>query len=299
MKKFAIISAALALAGMLACGGNPAATVAVDPLGPAPGSVQPLQKIYTEHLGQLTNTALNPLEPLGFNGTDLGMSFERGGKIIFLFGDSRALDSADQDDDSIASIDIGPSPVETRSMPKLTWYERPNGRFLPVLIPGVNLKALQVPVEGISRGDRTYVLAASGFDPTHYLAMSHTEGFAFDSLTLDERLVSDRFLNVSAIVEPGVIWLIGSTPYHRSNIYLAKVAPDQLANRAAWQYYRGHANGTPVFGLLETEARPILNTGCIGEISVRTYASLGYLLEYSCDQPAGVFLRLAHDLAGP
>ena len=128
MRKVELIPAALAVVGMLACGGAKAPPVA-EVLGPAPGSIQPLQKIYTEHLGQLTNTALNPLAPLGFTGTDLGMSFEREGRIIFLFGDSRALDPADQDDDSIAWIDIGPSPVETRSMPKLSWFQSPTASF--------------------------------------------------------------------------------------------------------------------------------------------------------------------------
>jgi len=298
MRKVELIPAALAVAGMLACGG-PAPSPSGPTLQPAPGSIQPLQKIYTEHLGQLTNTALNPLEPLGFTGTDLGMSFEREGRIIFLFGDSRALDPADQDDDSIAWIDIGPSPGETRSMPKLTWFQRPNGLFLPVLIPTVNLKALQVPVEGLPMGSRTYVFAASGLDPTHYLVLAHTEGFAFDSLVFDNRQVSDRFLNFSAIAEPGVIWFIGSTPYHRSAIYLAKVAPEQLTDRSAWQYYRGHSNGTPVFGSSEAEARPIVNVGCVGELSVRQFSSLGYLMIYSCDQPRGVFLRVAHDPVGP
>jgi len=102
MRKVATITLALALVGTAACGGPSAPPLSANILQPAPGSIQPLQKIYTEHLGQLTNSALNPLEPLGFTGTDLGVSFERDGRIIFLFGDSRALDPAEVNDDSIA-----------------------------------------------------------------------------------------------------------------------------------------------------------------------------------------------------
>jgi len=296
MRKLTIIAVAVALAGMVACGGAKAPPVA-EVLGPAPGSIQPLQKIYTEHLGQLTNTALNPLAPLGFTGTDLGMSFEREGRIIFLFGDSRALDPADQDDDSIAWIDIGPSPVETRSMPKLTWFQRPNGLFLPVLIPSVDMKTFNVPVDGVPLGTTTYLFAAAGFMTSSVLA--HTQDLDFDSLVLDHQVPGGWFLNISTIVEPDAIWIFGSGPYRASAVYLAKVAPERLADRAAWLYYRGYSNGAPVFGASPSDARPVVEASCVGELSVRKIPALGYLMAYNCGQPRGVLLHLAHDPTGP
>jgi len=297
MRKVAVITLALALAGTAACGGPSAPPLSTNILGPAPGSIQPLQKIYTEHLGQLTNSALNPLERLGFTGTDLGVSFERDGRIIFLFGDSRALDPAEVNDDSIAWIDIGPSPAETHSMPKLTWFQRPNGLFLPVLIPSVDMKTFTVLVDGVPLGTTTYLFAAAGFMSTSVLA--HTQDLDFDSLVFDHQVPGGWFLNISTIVEPDVIWIFGSGPYRASAVYLAKVAPARLADRAAWLYYRGYQNGAPVFGASPSDAQPVVQASCVGELSVRKIPPLGYLMAYNCDEPLGILLRRADDPTGP
>ena len=64
-----------------------------------------LRKVHTEHLGQLSATALNRTEAIGITGTDLGVSFVEAGpepRLIFLFGDSWTKDRKRWDQDSAA-----------------------------------------------------------------------------------------------------------------------------------------------------------------------------------------------------
>ncbi len=192
MRKLAIIPLTLAMVWMPHCGGGSSTTPAPTILGPAPGTIQPLQKVYTEHLGQLIGTALNPTEPYGFTGADLGITFEQDGRLIFLFGDVRAIEPSEINDDAMAWVDLGSSPAETRTLPQLNWFERLGGLFMPMLFPGVNMKTFHVPVEGFALGSTSYVFAASGYDAGRNLhtisALAHTQGLAFESLTVDHQV---------------------------------------------------------------------------------------------------------------
>ena len=68
-----------------------------------------LRRAYTEYLGKL-----GPLAP-GMKGTDLGVSFVRDDRLVFLFGDTMATDDRpdlqDVDFAATSSLD-GPAPLD-------------------------------------------------------------------------------------------------------------------------------------------------------------------------------------------
>src|SRR5690349_17943888 len=128
-----------------------------------PGERPPdLQWIATEHLGRLTDTKLDPLAAIGLTGTDLGVSFEAGDQLVFLFGDSWTIDGKERNDDSVATIRRAPLPEV--GLPRLAWAKRENGRFLPLAPAGVRLGGMNVPVEGLAVGAKTYVFFDAGWD---------------------------------------------------------------------------------------------------------------------------------------
>src|SRR5262245_1874601 len=75
-------------------------TVAAQATGAGPSPAPGVHWIATEHIGRLTASSTNPIAPLGLAGTDLGVSFEAQGRLVFLFGDSWTTDRRDWDADS-------------------------------------------------------------------------------------------------------------------------------------------------------------------------------------------------------
>lgn len=302
----------LALMGLsfsfLGCGGGGNhGGGATPPVENPPTPPPPLQKVYTEHLGRLDDTTLNPLADVGLVGHDLGISFERDGKLIFLFGDSLAINPAYTNGDSVAWTDASINPLISDVMPKLEWFLEAPGQFLPVRIPGANLEAaMNTPVDGVPIGSATYIFAATGWNGNigphgsyTLSALAHTEGLAFDSLVRDYVTASDKFLNVSVVKDDNTLWIFGSGTYRASAVYLAKVGATRVTDRNAWSYFSGYQQGKPVFKTSEASATPLVSVGCVGELSVRRHEGLGYLMAYNCDSPRGVNLRFANQPAGP
>ena len=134
--------------------------------------------------------------------------------------------------------------------------------------------------------------------------LAHTPGLAldFDQLIFDEKVVTRKFINISAFIQGDFVWLFGSGPYRKSDVFLARVSPNQIANRSAWQYYRGPDSATP-WGPGEETAQPVVISGCVGELSVRPHPELGYLMLYNCGNEGaaarGIHLRRADNPWGP
>ncbi|HKU38176.1 MAG TPA: DUF4185 domain-containing protein [Polyangiales bacterium] len=265
----------------------------------APETLPRLRKLQTQHLGQWTAREPNRIDALGFSGTDLGVSFSHQGELWFLFGDSQSV--FDYCGDSLARTPLAPLSLDP--LPKLDWTKRPSGLFESLRVPGVELGFMNVAVEGLSLGERAYVFFATGWSERlgrHTgSALAHTSALGAEPLVLDHAVDSEKFINVSALRQGEYVYIWGSGTFRKSDVYLARVRSDALADRSAWQYFRG-ASSAEQFGPGEDSAQPIVSAGCVGELSVRKHPQLGlYLLAYNCERPRGVFLRTATEPAGP
>jgi hypothetical protein len=300
----AVVSAPDAPAGADAALAHPDAAPpdAAPPDAGAPDAAGPttLTKVRTEYVGRLIGTARTPLEPLGLIGTDLGVSFVQDGKLLFLFGDSwtTPADTAFWNDDSIAWTT--PTPPVDGSPPPLLWYTGADGRFLSLGLVGVDLGGMNVPVEGIADGVRTWLFFSTGWSDasgTHSTSvLGHTDGLEFDSIIRDHAVPSAKFINVSAVTEGSTVYLFGSGPYRKSPVYLARVELATIADRSSWAYW----DGASWSAAGETAAAPIVDVDCVGELSVRKHPSLGlYLMAYNCGAPRGIVLHTAPAPTGP
>lgn len=224
------------------------------------------------------------------SGTDLGVAFARDGQVGFLFGDAW--------NDNRDSLALAPVALADGALPDITWVTGAGGAFEPLDAPGVDLDAFDVPVEAVPVGDTTYYFFSSGYDfdiDRHsHSALAHGPGLAIADLATDHIVPSDRFINLSIVVDGEEAWIFGDGVYRASPIYLARVPLAELADRAAWRYY-------PDFTAGEETAAPLLDVDCAGELSVRRQPQTGlWLMAYNCGTPErGVHLRTATAPTGP
>ena len=249
-----------------------------------------LEYRYTQHLGMLTGSTLNPTAPIGMSGTDLGVAFARDGQVGFLFGDAWG--------DNRDSMALTPAALADGAMPDITWVTGAGGLFEPLDAPGLDLDAFDVPVEAVPSGDTTYYFFSSGYDfdiDRHsHSALAHGAGLAIADLVVDHVVPSDRFINLSIVVQDDTAWIFGDGIYRASPIYLARVPLADIADRDAWRYW-------PDFTAGEESAQPLIDVDCAGELSVRVQPQTGlWLMAYNCGTPErGIHLRTAQAPTGP
>lgn len=260
-------------------------------LAAAVDAQQPLRWLATEHLGVLTPPPL--LARHGLSGTDLGVSFAFGERLVFLFGDSWTLDRADQDVDSAATCALA---LPARGVPALRWLERAGGRFAPLTVPGLAFAGMDVPVEGVAVGARAYVFFSSGWSKKagrhSHSVCAHTTGGSLEALAVDHRVATERFVNVSVVVDGGTAWVFGTGAYRKSPVFLARVAAAELGDRAAWRYW-------PDFAAAEKDAKPLIASDCLGELSVRRLGDGTWAMTANAAAPRGIHLRTATAPTGP
>jgi Domain of unknown function (DUF4185) len=313
-----LVASLLALA---ACGldsnAEMVAAASGDPLGTGAGlddSAPEMTWVSTAHIGQFTGAAPNAYaSSLDMIGTDLGVSFRRGDKLYFLFGDSWTplwFLNGNQDLDSIGWT----SAARPNGVPKLNWFTRPNSQqFLAFGLPGYKpLRLMSVPVEGIAIGDRNYIFFYNSTgkrgesSPPVRSILAHSVGEAFGNLQIDHEVTSAKFQSISVVEdEEDVIWIYGAGPYRNSPVYLARVPASTLTDRNSWTYYSD--GGSFVAG--EENAQPLVDENCVGELSVRKHETEPlYFMAYNCSaknpdgteqSPHYVALRTARRPEGP
>jgi len=259
----------------------------------------------------------------GVKGTDLGSSFEHGGRVFFLFGDT------DVDNNRRHNL-INPDRDDT-----VAWTDQPNNADAgirltfnpgPPIVPDISQGGFEVPTEGFSLPPFIYV----------YFTTDHiTDGEGNDSMgrTVLARssdgantfspslytLSTDKFINVSIHIErkttvPGIsaeahdaLFIWGSGRYRRDNVYMAYMPLAHVEDRSRLRYL---STAVPVFGnpnILtpswsesEADAMPLFLAGFVGELSVRWNPLLRrFLMLYGSDNFWGIHLRMALQPWGP
>lgn len=248
--------------------------------------------VRTTDLGSFTPA--RALAAVGLAGTDLGVSFPIGGRIAFLFGDSWTLDRREQDADSVA---MAPRAFPAAGLPVLTWHTREGGRFHVLAPKDVPLAGMNVPVEGIVIGDRIHVFFSDGWDKTRgrhsHSVCATARGGDPRRLEVSHRVVTDRFVNVSIVRDGDTCWIFGTGDYRKSDVFLARAAGRDLADRSAWRYW-------PEFTKDERAAQALVPGGAYGELSVRRVpGSERWWMTANAPAPRGIHLRIADAPTGP
>lgn len=274
---------------------------AAEPAGDRLVFVAGSTKRVCQLTGDLDRTSGRPTlsrigKRFGIFGTDLGSSFEHDGRLFFLFGDTWGRPGLQ---DAVAWTRSA-----TPGSLLLDFYKAPDGGWLPLTVPGVDMGAFEVPSGGVSVGGRMYVAVTTDWSPQRFvmgrsvLTVSQDDGRSFQALY---DLSSAKFINVSFWSAGGWLYIFGSGQYRRSDVYLARTRPADLADRSRLLYFRGSdRKGVPQWSAHEPEAVPLFHHPVVGEFSV-TYCPpvRRYVLLYNSTRPRGIIMRSAQTPWGP
>jgi len=217
----------------------------------------------------------------GVAGTDLGVSFEHGGKLIFLFGDTVGKNSrplSKKDDSWAYTTDTNPDDGL-----ELVFYTGAPGKFLPPAVPGLNQGPFEVPMEGIDINGVAYVFFTTNHTEQRTMGSSVLAKLndSASSFTYLYSLSTDKFLNVQVVAVNNseihglprstgkglLIW--GSGEYRKSDPYLAWMPYESIEDKTTIRYFNGtDATESPTWSEDENDAAALFHDPVIGEFSV-------------------------------
>ncbi len=255
---------------------------------------------------------VNRTESAGVWGTDLGIVAEHRGRLYTFFGDTVATSIYDDKDGDTYAATYDRTPEDCL---QLEFFTKPaDGRWQPLIIPGVDMEAFEVPTGAISTGGKLYVFVMTAWDPEirkhgfSILARSDDDGRTFQRV----QIVSlGKFINVSPILAatPGTstlpqeagLWLFGSGHYRNSPVYLAWLPLRSVETPLlSMRFFAGLQNGLPTWSSTEADAVALTGRPCVGELSSAWNRYLRrYLLLYNCDVPRGINAHTATRPWGP
>lgn len=260
-----------------------------------PGSTVKLQQLLGEEDKEKHQPTLSlTWTRYGIRGTDLGNSFEHDGRVYFLFGDT--VGRLDRALDTIA-ITEATDPEQGVRLDFLT-----AGRdYLTIQPPGISMGPFEVPVAGISLGGQMYVAVSTNHSPDRSTDRSVLTRFTlpatFQPLRTISQLPAGHFVKMSLHIQPGpiagissagpfvLVW--GTGAYRQSDAYLSVVPVAQFETGKGTMYFAGtDAAGTPSWTANESEAKPIVQNGTLGDLSVTWCKDLGlWLMTYDRRAP--------------
>jgi len=236
----------------------------------------------------------------GVGGTDLGVSFEHGRKLIFLFGDTvgrSTLQLSGKDDSYAYTADENPDDGLS-----LVFYTDASGRFLPPIVQGVSQGPFEVPMEGIDVDGVAYAYFTTNHTNERTMGSSVLARFDDNSMTFTYlyTLSTDKFLNVQVVAVDNscvrglpessgrglLIW--GSGEYRKSDPYLAYMPLKHIEDKSTVRYFKGlDGEGNPTWSDSEKDATTLFHDPIIGEFSVAWNPFLSrWIMLYD-----GVFMR--------
>jgi hypothetical protein len=275
------------------------------------GSTIKVEQLLGEEDKQLHQPTLSQtVTRYGIEGTDLGNSFEHGGRVYFLFGDTvgrlrHALDT-------IATTDAN----DPESGVRLDFLKS-GSDYLTIQPPGISMGAFEVPVAGISLGGQVYVAVSTNHSEDRSTDRSVLTKFTlpanFQPLRTISQLPEGHFVKMSLHIEPGkiaglppggpfiLVW--GTGPYRRSDAYLSMVPAAQFESGNGTRYFAGlDAGSAPIWSEKESDARAIVQNGTMGDLSVTWCKDLGlWLMTYDSREPAprGILFSYSRTPWGP
>jgi hypothetical protein len=243
-------------------------------------------------------------------GTDLGYSFEHEGRAYFLFGDT--LGHLDRALDTIATTDSR-DPERGVRLDFLTV----GGDYLTIQPPGIRMGAFEVPVSGISVGNQMYVVVSTNHSNDRTTDRSVLTKFTppatFKPLRTISQLPEGRFVKMAMHTEAGsiagvppdgpFIFIWGTGTYRKSNAYLSIIPAANFETGKGTRYFAGlDKAGGPIWSDKESDAKPIVENGTMGDMSVTWCKDLGvWLMTYDSRAPAprGILFSYSRTPWGP
>ena len=245
----------------------------------------------------------------GIRGTDLGNSFEHNGRVYFLFGDT--VGRLDRALDTIATTDA----IDPAQGVRLDFLMA-GPDYLTIQPPGISMGAFEVPVAGVSLGGQMYVAVSTNHSQDRSTDRSVLTRFTlpamFQPLRTISQLPAGHFIKMSLHTQPGpiagmpaggpfvLVW--GTGVYRQSDAYLSLVPVAQFETGKRTRYFAGiDAAGAPSWSENELEAKPIVQNGTLGDLSVTWCKDLGlWLMTYDRRAPTrGIAFSYSRTPWGP
>ncbi len=168
---------------------------------PSPGGTTVLGP-FTGHFAPLHPDNATPRR-IEYYGTDLGWTYEHGGRIQFLFGDTHRVAGepiSRTHDDAFGSIALAEWPDSARigpgTVPTIRFVQKEETAELAGLDPGHPMEGLKTPVAGFSNGSREFALFITAKPEA-----CRTDADCSSGLTCDTEL---GFVGVAAQKEEGL-----------------------------------------------------------------------------------------------
>ncbi|MGB7730242.1 MAG: DUF4185 domain-containing protein [Candidatus Acidiferrum sp.] len=275
------------------------------------GSTIKMEQLLGEEDKQLHQPTLSRTATrYGIEGTDLGNSFEHGGRVYFLFGDTvgrlrRALDT-------IATTDADDPDKGVRLD-----FLKSGADYLTIQPPGISMGAFEVPVAGISLGGQMYVAVSTNHSEDRSTDRSVLTKFTppetFQPLRTISQLPEGHFVKMSLHIEPEniaglppggpFVFVWGTGSYRKSDAYLSIAPAAQFETGKGTRYFAGLDPGNaPIWSEKEADARAIMQNGTMGDLSVTWCKDLRlWLMTYDSREPAprGILFSYSRTPWGP
>jgi hypothetical protein len=275
----------------------PAAVPATGPvLRFLPGSTVKIEQLIGEVDKEFNRPTLSrTFSRFGVLGTDLGYSFEHEGHAYFLFGDT--VGHVSYAEDTIAMTDARDPEKGVR----LDFLTASPGKYLVIKPPGVSMGPFETPIGGISLGGRMYVAVrtshSNDWSKDRAVLTRFIPPGTFQPLRTMSAPPTARFITMSLHLQPGpmprlppggpyvIIW--GTGKYRQSDAYLSIVPAAHFETGKGTRYFTGlDAAGTPTWSAKESEAKPVVRNGTLGDLSVTWCKDLGlWLMTYDRAKP--------------
>jgi len=259
----------------------------------------------------------------GVFGSDIGTSFEANGKVVFLFGDTRA----ENPNVNLGAVDpIGFSTTTDGDAPlQLNFFTQNNGTTLWVTPPGVRMAGDDVPNAGIALSDGLYFVVNTGAD--HALADIHQNAYSvlvrFDETAKTfttgrtiSRTADGHFVYTGLHASGSDVYMFGTGKYRASDIFLSQTPASGFWTGTGTRYFAGRVNGQPTWTTSEAAAVPVIQDNplngpswpngnpSVGNLNVGYSPDLGmWLMTFDGGRQSaatrGVYFTYAKELWGP
>ncbi len=277
-----------------------------------PGSTIKLEQL----VGEMDKERHQPTRSRTFSrygvlGTDLGYSFEHKGRVYFLFGDT--MGRLDRALDTIATTDAR-DPERGVRLDFLTVPGRP---YLTIEPPGISMGAFETPVGGISLGGNMYVVVRTNhskdWSTDRSVLTKFTQPAKFQPLRTISQSPGGRFITQSLHIQPKpfpglppggpFVIILGTAKYRGSDAYLLVVPAAHFETGQGTRYFAGlDAEDKPTWSARESDARPIVENGTLGDLSVTWCKDLDlWLMTYDrrAPTPTGAAFSYSRTPWGP